>query len=191
MAKDTKNTEEHTPEEEVVVEEEKGVTEKVKKLQASLKSCEKEKKEYLDGWKRAKADAVNEKHRYQERISLERIVALETHVSALLPVFDSVLSALQGENDSADTVRVGIAQLHSQFLQAFTTLGVTILNPKGEAFDPHTQQAVGQRMVEDAEQVDVVLEVARVGASVEDRVIRPAMVYVGVLKEQKSPKKNA
>ena len=179
-----KHTDEHTPEEEVVVEEEgsSSFEERLQKVKKALKECEKENKEYLDGWKRAKADAVNEKKRYQERLSLERSLALEKHVTVLLPVFDSVLSALEGSHES-DPLYTGIEQLHAQFLQAFSGLGVVILTPKGETFDPHTQQAVGQRPVEDATSIDTVVEVVRVGALVGERVIRPAMVYVGVKEE--------
>ena len=38
----------------------KGALEKAKK---ALRACEKERKEYLDGWKRTKADALNDKKR--------------------------------------------------------------------------------------------------------------------------------
>ena len=170
------------PEEEVVFEGE-GI-EKLQKIKEELKICEKEKKEYLDGWKRAKADAVNEKKRYQERIVMETNNALEKHISELLPVFDSVLSARKGEENDTN-MKEGIEQLHTQFLKAFTALGVEILSPEGEVFDPHTQQAVGTKPTQEKKNIDKVVEVARVGAKTEHKVIRPAMVYIGVKEEEK------
>ena len=44
----------------------KDPAEAVKKLKERLKSCQKERAEYLDGWQRTKADFINAKKREEE-----------------------------------------------------------------------------------------------------------------------------
>ena len=153
----------------------KGAVEKAKK---ALKACEKERKEYLDGWKRAKADALNEKKRQREYLDRERAMALQQCVVAMLPVFDSVRAALDQAGDDA-VVRSGAEQIHAQCLRSFTDLGVTLIDTVGEAFDPLRHQSVGEQKVSEKKDDNTVAAVMRVGASVNDVVIRPAMVYVG------------
>ena len=166
-------------EEEVVFEDVsdagKGAVEKAKK---ALKACEQERKEYLDGWKRAKADALNEKKRQQERLDRERAMALQQCVVAMLPVFDSVRAALDQAGDDA-TVRSGVEQIHTQCLRSFTDLGITLIDTVGEVFDPLRHQSVGEQKVSEKKNDNTVAAVMRVGASVNDAVIRPAMVYIG------------
>ena len=70
---------------------------KVKKLKDDLKQCERERKEYLDGWKRAKADALNEKKRQAEFLERERAGAVGRCVAAVLPVLDAVSVAVSQE----------------------------------------------------------------------------------------------
>lgn len=167
-------------EEEVVFEDVsdagKGALEKAKK---ALKTCEQERKEYLDGWKRAKADALNEKKRQREHLDRERAMALQQCVVAMLPVFDSVRAALDQAGDDT-AVRSGAEQIHTQCLRSFADLGVTLIDTVGESFDPLRHQSVGEQKVPEKKNDNTVAVVMRVGASVNDVVIRPAMVYVGV-----------
>ena len=171
-------------EEEVVFEDVsdagKGALEKAKK---ALKTCEQERKEYLDGWKRAKADALNEKKRQREHLDRERAAALQQCVVAMLPVFDSVRAALDQVGDDR-AVRSGAEQIHTQCLRSFADLGVTLIDTVGEVFDPLRHQSVGEQKVPEKKNDNTVAAVMRVGASINDVVIRPAMVYVGVYKKE-------
>ena len=57
---DKKSEREHNIDDDIVLEEDSiGVSDKIKKVQKKLKECEKERQEYLNGWQRARADAVN------------------------------------------------------------------------------------------------------------------------------------
>ena len=149
----------------------------IESLQEALRVCEEERKEYLDGWKRAKADAVNERKRQQERSGAERQALLAGHVLVLLPIFDSLRAALQEQDASAQE---GIERVFAQCLRAFSDLDVTILDPIGEPFDPHCHESVGEQVVDTADKVGMVVAVMRVGAMTGDAVIRAASVYVGV-----------
>ena len=169
-----------TDNEEVVFEDEfdaeKGALEKTKK---ALKICEKERKEYLDGWKRAKADALNEKKRQKDFLERERGVALQQYVMTMLPVFDSIRAALSQVKDGAMT-QSGVEQIHVQYLRSLSDLGVVLIDTVGEQFDPLRHQSVGEREVSEKKEDNTVVAIMRVGAVAGDTVIRPAMVYVGV-----------
>ena len=158
----------------------------LEKAKKALKACEKEKKEYLDGWKRAKADALNEKKRQQDALRRERDLALSACVLAILPVLDSVRAALGQSEDSE--VQSGIRHIHTQCLRSFSDLDITVIDSVGEAFDPHRHQSVGEQEVSSEKEDNTVVEVMRVGACVDDTVIRPAMVYVGAYKEEEREK---
>ena len=155
----------------------KGALEKAKK---ALKACEKERKEYLDGWKRAKADALNEKKRQKDFLERERDAALAKCVLTMLPVYDSIRAALTQSSDTDEkTAEIGVEQVHTQCLRSFADLGVTMIDAIGEPFDPLRHQSVGEQAVTDKKDDNTVVTVMRVGASIGDTVIRPAMVSVG------------
>lgn len=154
----------------------------LQKIKKALKACEKEKKEYLDGWKRAKADALNEKKRQQDFLEREQNTALMKCMLAMLPVLDSVRAALAQSSDDS-TVQTGIEQIHTQCLQSFSGMGVALVDTVGESFDPHKHQSVGERNVLSEKEDNTVIEVMRVGACAGDVIIRPAMVYIGVYKK--------
>ncbi|MCY4576901.1 MAG: nucleotide exchange factor GrpE [Candidatus Kaiserbacteria bacterium] len=159
-----------------VAEATNGALEKAKK---ALKACEKERKEYLDGWKRAKADALNEKKRQKEVLERERSIALQGCVMTILPMIDSIRAALSQASDTA-AAQSGVKQIHTQCLRSFSDLGVTLIDTVGEPFDPLRHQSVGEQEVADKKKSGTVTEVMRAGATVGDTVIRPAMVSVGV-----------
>ena len=171
-------------EETIIVEEGNGNTEEaqmaLKKVKEALKNCEKEKKEYLNGWKRAKADAANEKKRQNMLLETEQKAALGRYAMAMLPVLDAIRIAISGTKDPE--IVSGIKQIETQCMKSFSEIGVEILDPAGEPFNPHEHQAVGERAAEDKKENETVVEVARVGAKTEGGVLRAAMVYVGKYK---------
>ena len=175
--------EKKSTDEEVVFEDEsdtaKSVAEKTKK---ALKVCEKEKKEYLDGWKRAKADALNEKKRQKNLIHQERTNQIIQCAAGMLPILDSIRTALEKETRN-NTTQDGIKQIYTQCQRSFTDIGVTIIDSVGEAFDPHQHQSVGEQKVTEKEEDNTVVEVMRVGARIKEMVIRPAMVRIGIYKK--------
>ena len=174
----TKKTKKNTDKEVVFENEsdsEKNVAEKAKK---ALKKCEKERKEYLDGWKRAKADALNEKKRQKEFLERERNNQLIQCVVNMLPVLDSLRLTVEKESDN-NVTQTGIKQTYTQCLRSFSDLGITIIDSTGETCNPLEHQSVGEEQVTEKKKDNTVIEVVRVGARTEEVVIRPAMVRVG------------
>lgn len=153
----------------------------VKAIQKKLYECEKLCKEYLDGWKRTKADVENEKKQNNKRIESESMLIKRNFSKELLPVFDSIQLALsQGSEDK--TLIFGVEKIKSQYMKLFLYFGVEILEPLGEKFDPHQHEAVGGKEVEE-EKDNTVVKVIRVGAKIQSTIVRPAMVYVGTCKK--------
>ena len=93
----------------------KNIVEKAKK---ALKTCEKERKEYLDGWKRTKADALNEKKRQKDFLERERSNQLIQCTASMLPVLDSIRTALEKRSDH-NIAQTGIKQIYTQCLRSF------------------------------------------------------------------------
>ena len=89
---------------EILPDEEKAsldATKKIKKirdnLKDNLKKCEADRKEYLDGWQRSKADHINYKNGEARRLEDIARYATRSFVEDLLPVLDS----LAGRNPAA------------------------------------------------------------------------------------------
>ncbi|MBI2053505.1 MAG: nucleotide exchange factor GrpE, partial [Candidatus Sungbacteria bacterium] len=85
---------------------------KIKKLKADLARSDKERKEYLDGWQRAKADGIN--YKKEEGRRLEDLIRFASvgMIEELLPVLDSFDLALAGSTDKG--MERGIMLIRSQ-----------------------------------------------------------------------------
>ena len=149
----------------------------IEKISEQLEVCERERKEYLDGWKRAKADAQNDRKRFQTTLEAQRKSVLGEYILSILPILDAANIAVSQK--SKDDASSGIDQIYSQCTSVLKSLGAEIIDPVGEVFDPHAHQAVGNREVEDKDKNDTVVEVARLGVRLGNDIVRPAMVFVG------------
>ncbi len=151
--------------------------EKIKDLKEKLKACEKERKDYLDGWQRSKADYLNSKKRFDEE---RREVALRTEdafIERLLPLCDSFdMAVAHGE------ATAGWNQIHSQLKALLASLEVIEIGAPGEAFDPRLHEALKTEDVEDQAKDDHVTEVLQKGYMRRDRLLRPAKVIIGAFK---------
>lgn len=156
----------------------------VKKLRETLSTCKKERKEYLDGWKRAKADALNEKKRQQRLLTEERNLAISHAVASVMPLLDSIRSA-RVQLSEKEAKQLGIEHMYTQCFRSLEDLDVIVLDPVGESFDPHQHQSIGERPVDEKGSDGTVVEVAQVGAVLGNHVIRAPLVYVGSYKPQK------
>ena len=93
-----------------------------------------------------------------------------------LPVYDNLTRALkQGTEDEA--YRKGVEMIMTQFENTLEKLGVKKIESLGQTFDPKLHNAVMH--VDDEEQGEnTIVEVFQEGFTVNDRVIRFAMVKV-------------
>jgi molecular chaperone GrpE len=121
-----------------------------------------------------------------ERVQ-ERIRAAEGLVERLLPIVDDLERAIEHSATASEaSLKEGIAAVYNKLAEVLQREGVRTLDPKGEAFNANTHQAVGKE--EDASVPDeTVTQVYQKGYEMGDRVLRPAMVVVS----QGGPKREA
>ena len=82
----------------------------------------------------------------------------------------------------------GVTMTEREFLNVLERHGVKRIDPKGEAFNPHLHQAVMEQDNKDVP-AGTVVQVFQPGYTIEDRVLRPAMVVVakGGFKPPRAP----
>mgnify|MGYP001345305776 CR=1 FL=1 len=162
--------------EDIVYEEDQGAA-LVKKLRAKLKKCEQEKKEYLDGWQRLKADTVNARKNQKQSFELSQKRIAQKFFQELLPALDSFDIATQGDAwEALDVVwKQGIEYVHVQLLTSLENSGVEHYGMVGDTFDPALHEAGGHA---EGGESNTLARVERRGYKMGNTVIRPAQVVV-------------
>jgi molecular chaperone GrpE len=141
-----------------------------------LKRAELAAQEHHDAWLRAKAEADNMRKRAQADIANAHKYALESFAGELLAVRDSLEAALASGDVAADALRSGVELTLKQLTSAFEKFSIKEINSLGEKFNPHKHQAIGA-VPADANP-NTVVNVLQKGYSLNDRVIRPALVTI-------------
>ena len=130
--------------------------------------------EYLDGWKRAKADFLNYQKEEVERLEQISKFANEDMVKELLTVLDSFDLALA--NVKKEEVE-GINLIQSQLKKVLEKNGLQRLTGTvGQEFDPVFHEAIA--LVDSDQESSIVIEEVEAGYLLADKVIRPARVKV-------------
>lgn len=138
-----------------------------------------------DAWLRAVADAENARKRFQLELANTQKYAIERIVESLLPVADSLEATLSAGNASLESLRSGVELTLKQLRSALERAKVVEINPApGEKFDPHRHQAISA--VEADAEPNTVVNVLQKGWSLNERVIRAAMVTVAKAKAAES-----
>lgn len=167
------NDTEFVKDEEIVAEE--ILSDKLKKLREDLKTCEAQKGEYLAGWQRAKADSINAR-RDEDKARMEFVkYSAENVLRETLAVADSLLARKSFGEGGDDPI-------YNQLLEILKREGVMPIDAKDKKFDPMYHEALEQVEVSEKEKDGVIMEELQKGYMIYDRVLRPAKVKVGVLK---------
>jgi molecular chaperone GrpE len=145
-------------------------------LAAALREAEARAAEHRDAWLRAKAEAENIRRRAQEDVAKASKFAAEKFASAMLPVKDSLETALAIENQTLEKLREGVELTLKQLGTAFEGANLKEENPLQQKFDPNRHQAIG--MIESDAEPNTVIQVLQKAYLLHGRVIRPAMVMV-------------
>lgn len=151
----------------------------MKKLREKLKVCEKEKKEYLDGWQRMRADFANARKEEDTRRGEMIKFASEGLVDDLIPVLDSFAMAF-GNKEAWEKVdanwRKGVEYIYAQMLSVLESRGLTEIGKVGEKVDPRTHVAIEEVSPATEKEENTVSEVVQKGYRLHSKVIRPAKV---------------
>ena len=143
-----------------------------------LSKCQKERDDYLDGWKRAKADLIN--YKKDEAKRFEAIVkfsneALIKELINVLDSFDLALVALEVEEDKK--TQKGLYLIRQQLEDILRQNGLErIIVSVGQSFDPALQEAVAT--IELDKPSGTIIEEVERGYLLNGRLIRPARVKV-------------
>lgn len=127
-----------------------------------------------------KAEGENIRRRSTEDVDKARKFALEKFSSELLSVKDSLDSALAVESATVGSYKDGVELTARQLLSVFEKFNITEVNPVDEKFDPNKHQAIST--VDSEGEPDTVLSVLQKGYTLNERVLRPALVVVSKAK---------
>ena len=180
------------PEEEVVEFEfnddgEEDLKKTLKKFRADLKTCQKEKEEYLTGWQKERADFANYKKAEDDRGALVSESMRERILARFLTVMDSFNMAFAnheawGKVD--ENWRKGVEYIYAQMSVIFEEYGVKEVGEVLENFDPNIHHSIETIQTDKKEDDHKVAEVIQRGYKLGERVIRPARVNVYEYKKQ-------
>jgi molecular chaperone GrpE len=134
-----------------------------------------------DAYLRSKAEAENTRRRAEEDIAKARKFAVEGFADSLLPVKDSLESAIAIQNATPQQLIEGVHATLRQLSQALERNKVVEISPPaGTRFDPHQHQAIS--VVPAEQDANTVVAVLQKGYLIADRVLRPALVTVAAPK---------
>lgn len=161
---------------EFIADEEENTPEfhkKITKWKEDLQHCEMEKKEYLEGWQRAKADHINYKNEEGKRLEdMARFISSGL-IEEFLPVLDSFDLALG--HKLTESAEKGILLIRSQLEDILKKRGIKEIEVQlGDDLNPERHESIGE--VESDKPVGTVAEVVQRGYTFRDRVLRPARV---------------
>jgi molecular chaperone GrpE len=143
-----------------------------------LTKCQKERDEYLEGWKRAKADLANYKKDEVKRLESVVKFANEALVQELIKILDSFdLAIVALENEGEHKTQKGLFMIRQQLEDALRQSGLErVIISVGQPFDPGLQEAIAQ--VESDKPTGTVIEEVEKGYLLNGKLIRPARVKV-------------
>ncbi|MGJ8670152.1 MAG: nucleotide exchange factor GrpE [Oceanococcus sp.] len=148
-------------------------------LKARLAEAEAKSAENWERCLRATAEQDNIRKRAEREVAAARRFALEKFAQDLLGVADSLELGLKAAQDAgADEKQIEGAQITSKMLaDVLKRHGVEVIDPQGENFDPEKHEAMAAVPNADVAP-NTVLDVMQKGYSLNERVLRPAMVAV-------------
>lgn len=169
---------EHQPDDvEMVPDEEnasRDIGPKIKKLREELEKTEAEKREYLDGWQRAKADLINYKKDEAKRFEDLSKFAAEALIAETVQVLDNFDLALR--HDMPKDVEKGVILIRSQLEDILRRRGLEIVQSLGKPFDPAFHESMGEVRSDTSE--GTVVEELQKGYLLNGKVLRPARVKI-------------
>ena len=167
---------------EVVVENSENIESKevdVEFLQVQLEKLQEQSKVSLDKVVRAQAEMENLRKRAARDVENAHKYALEKFTNELLPIMDSLELGLSAsvKAKNLDDLCKGMELTLEMFNTVMEKFGITMIEPKGEKFNPELHDAVSMQETNDSNS-GIIIEVMQKGYTLNGRLIRPAMVVV-------------
>ena len=152
---------------------------KIAKMREQLREAQQKRDEYLDGWQRCKADAINARKEAAQLHDRAHGRGKESVLEDIIPVLDSFDMAAGGDAWLAvdENWRNGIDLIRNQLLDVLSRHDIKRFGKVGEQFD-HVRHEAVQELDDVAGESGEIVRVLRYGYRFGDRVIRPAQVIV-------------
>ncbi len=165
------------------------VGEDIEQLKKDLTDAKTKCEEYLNGWKRERADFVNYKKDEMERIGQLAKYANEELILKIIPILDNIHLAethIPPELEKNEWIK-GFQQIKNQLIEFLSKEGVEPMKTLYEKFDPNymevveevsAREASGMAVGSEKEESGIVVEVVQIGYTIHGQVIRAAKVKV-------------
>jgi len=149
-------------------------------LEQQLEEAKKAAAKSHDHYMRAMADLENFRRRtVREKDELRQFAAGRV-LEDMLPVLDNLslgLGAAKAPNADLNNLVGGIVMLMEQLKASLAGHGLKEINPAGQKFDPNQHESIASQPSEEVADGSV-LQVVRIGYSLNGRLLRPASVVV-------------
>jgi len=152
----------------------------IEKLQAKLESANTRADEQKDLALRTHAEMDNLRKRQSRELENAHKYALDKIAEELLPVRDTLeLGVAAADEEQAELAKIveGTELTLKMLTQALEKFNICEVNPVGEKFNPDLHQAISVQEGTDKE-ANTVLNVMQKGYTLNDRLLRPAMVVI-------------
>ncbi|MEA3272268.1 MAG: nucleotide exchange factor GrpE [Patescibacteria group bacterium] len=138
-----------------------------------LKEIKKQAEEYLNGWKRARADLVNFQKETEKQKETWIKFANSNFISTLLPFCDNFEEALKYVDDE------GMRQLKKQFDGLLKEFGVERMEVVGEKFNPEFHESVeSQACPCEGGESGIIIKEIQIGYKLHEKILRPSKVVI-------------
>ncbi len=147
-------------------------------LSQALEAARAKAEENWDLALRTKAEMENLRKRTERELENAHKYALEKFAGELLAVRDSLEMGVQAAGDAeAAQLKEGSELTLKMLTQVMEKFGIQAVDPAGEKFDPELHQAMSMQETADVAP-NTVVAVMQKGYTLNDRLLRPAMVMV-------------
>lgn len=164
--------------------------EEIAGLYAQIEALQLETDAARDQMLRAAAEAQNVRRRAEADVEKAHKFALEKFARELLPVVDSLEKATEALANAEESQKEGVEMTLQLFLAAIGKFQIKQLNPLGQTFDPQYHEAMSM-VPNPSMPANAVMDVLQKGYSLNERLLRPAMVVVATGGESKKVKETA
>jgi len=154
--------------------------ETTEELQLMLEDARSKADEHWNQLLRTKAETENLQRRHERELENAHKFALDRFASDILAVRDSMelgLDAANNEGADVESIRQGTQLTLKLLSDVMEKFNIVQISPEGEPFNPEFHQAMSTQPRDDVPP-NTVVAVVQKGYTLNDRLIRPAMVMV-------------
>jgi molecular chaperone GrpE len=151
----------------------------VEELEAKVATKDFEIQQLIARYKSASDEFEQARARLRKEVTKDVERGRRSLIASFLEVLDNLDRALDtGGARAGDPFVQGVSLVRQQFLSTLEGLGVTRMDPIGQAFDPSRHEAVTSLAATAASPAGTVVGIIRPGYVIGDEVLRPAQVAV-------------